>query len=258
MCYDDSARPPLPPGQAGSASGEDVVLTAADGNRFSAYLARPEGPAKAGILIFPDIRGLHQFYKDLALRCAEQNVAAIAMDYFGRTAGLSSRDELFDFRPHVQQLRTTTVFADARAAIEHLGSLGAAGSGIFALGFCLGGSLTLFAVAEALGLAGGIAFYAGMSRVLDEEGRTALQIAERATVPVLGLFGGADQGIPVEQVEALDRELDRSGVEHTIQIYPEAPHSFFDRRADEYADASRDAWERVLRFIDQHSQAESR
>ncbi len=67
--------------------------------------------------------------------------------------------------------------------------------------------------------------------------------------PVLGLFGGADQGIPVEQVAALDQALDASGVEHEIVVYPGAPHSFFDRRAQEFADASADAWQRVLGFI---------
>src|SRR5436309_9831387 len=71
MCYDDNARPPLPPSEAGAAHGEDIVLEAADGNRFAAYAAQPGKPTGAQILIFPDVRGLHQFYKELALRFAE-------------------------------------------------------------------------------------------------------------------------------------------------------------------------------------------
>ena len=67
--------------------------------------------------------------------------------------------------------------------------------------------------------------------------------------PALGLFGGADQGIPAEQVEEFDRRLDATGVAHEIVIYPGAPHSFFDRRFAEFADASADAWERVRGFI---------
>jgi carboxymethylenebutenolidase len=72
---------------------------------------------------------------------------------------------------------------------------------------------------------------------------------------VLGLFGGADQGIPPDQVQTLDKNLDKAGVEHEVIVYPGAPHSFFDRRAEEYADASSDSWKRVLGFIKAHSTA---
>src|ERR1700738_1420185 len=120
MCYDDLARPPVPPGVGGGSNGGDLVITAADGNRFNAYLARPAQPSGAQILIYPDVRGLHEFYKELALRFAEVGVAAIAMDYFGRTAGLTSRAEPFDFWPHVQQLQFPTIIADAQASLAHL------------------------------------------------------------------------------------------------------------------------------------------
>src|SRR6266849_2824150 len=120
MCYDDNARPPQPSGVSGSAHGEEIVLTAADGNRFAAYAARPGRPGGAQILIFPDVRGLHQFYKELALRLAEAGISAVAIDYFGRTAGLSARDESFDFWPHVQQLQITSFFTDVSAALSHL------------------------------------------------------------------------------------------------------------------------------------------
>ena len=66
---------------------------------------------------------------------------------------------------------------------------------------------------------------------------------------MLGLFGGADTFIPAEQVEELNRHLDQNQVEHEIVFYPGAPHSFFDRSAAQFADASRDAWQRVLEFI---------
>src|SRR5436305_5028823 len=120
MCYDDNARAPIPPGTHGQAHGEDLVLTAVDGNRFAAYIAQPEQPALAQVVIYPDVRGLHQFYKDLALRFAEVGVAAVALDYFGRTAGLTERTDSFEFWPHVQQLQLPTFFADVQAALAHL------------------------------------------------------------------------------------------------------------------------------------------
>src|SRR5436309_1214236 len=104
MCYDDTDRPPLPPGVPGAVETTDLVLTGADGNRFAAYAAQPTTPGPAQVLIYPDVRGLHGFYKDLALRFAGAGVRALAIDYFGRTAGLGPRDDTFEYMPHVQQM----------------------------------------------------------------------------------------------------------------------------------------------------------
>jgi carboxymethylenebutenolidase len=249
MCYDDNARPPMPPGANGHAHGEDLVLTSADGTQFAAYLARPAQAGTAQIVIYPDVRGLHQFYKELALRFAEVGITALAIDYFGRTAGLTARNDEFEFWPHVQQLQFPNILADARAAIAHLES----GKPTFIVGFCLGGSLTLLSSTQNLGLTGAIGFYAGLSRQMPGTNGTVLDESVKVHNPFLGLFGGADQGIPVEQVHTLDENLDKAGVEHQIVIYEGAPHSFFDRRAAEYADASSDAWTKMLAFIQKHS-----
>jgi carboxymethylenebutenolidase len=253
MCYDDNARPPIPPGEAQTVHTEELVLTAADGNRFAAFLARPEQRRRAQVLIYPDIRGLHQFYKELATRFAERGIMAISMDYFGRTAGLTGRDESFEFRPHVDQLKLSNILADAHAAISYLEAHGGAECDTFIVGFCIGGSLAIFTGTESWSLAGIIPFYSGFGRTLDPERGTALDVAGTVKVPVLGLYGGNDQGIPVEQVHAFDQALDQSGVEHDIVIYPGATHSFFDRRQTEFADASADAWQRILGFINAHS-----
>ena len=252
MCYDDNARPPIPSADSGSAHGEDIVLTAADGSGFSAYAAHPDKPGNAQIIIYPDVRGLHQFYKDLALRFAELGVSAIAIDYFGRTAGLTARDETFDYMPHVQQIQIKSLFADVDAALAFLRANGGKDRATFVVGFCMGGSFSLVTATEDFGLAGVIAFYAGLSRNFGGTG-TVLDKAEAVKYPVLGLFGGADQGIPQEQVQELDQKLDKTGVEHEIVIYSGAPHSFFDRRAVDFADASADAWRRIANFIVAHS-----
>jgi carboxymethylenebutenolidase len=249
MCYDDKARPPQPPGATGAASGANLVLTAADGTQFSAYAARPTDARAAQVLIYPDIRGLHQFYKDLALRFAEVGITALAIDYFGRTAGLTSRAEPFEFRPHVEQMTVAHVQADTQAGLDYLRQGPGAERPTFILGFCRGGSLSLYSAAQPLNLAGIVAFYAGLGRRLDEAQGTPVDVAPRVRCPVLGLFGGADAGIPPEHVAALDQALDQAGVPHEIVTYPGAPHSFFDRRAEEYAEASADAWQRVLRFV---------
>src|SRR5437773_6553202 len=121
MCYDTNARPPEGPGASGAATGEDIALVSADGTHFAAYVARAGGAAaRAQIIIFPDVRGLHQFYKELALRFAEVGITALVLDYFGRTAGIGSRDDSFDFMPHVQQIQLETLFADVASARAYL------------------------------------------------------------------------------------------------------------------------------------------
>lgn len=253
MCYDDNARPPMPPGESGSAYGEDVVLTAADGNRFAAYVAHPAHPKAAQVLIYPDVRGLHQFYKELALRFAEVGYTALALDYFGRTAGLTSRAEPFDYMPHVQQIQLTTFFTDVDAALNYLRTGEGAARSTFTVGFCMGGTLSFLTGTQAdFQFAGVIGFYSGMTRTFGGK-TTLLEEAEHIKYPTLGLFGGADQAISPEQVQKLDEALDRAGVAHEVIVYPGAPHSFFDRRATEFADASADAWQQVLGFIETYS-----
>jgi carboxymethylenebutenolidase len=255
MCYDDNARPPIPPGVNGKARGEELVLTAADGTQFMAYAAHPEQPLGSQVIIYPDVRGLHQFYKELALRFGEAGISAVAIDYFGRTAGISSRDEPFEFMPHVMQMKPETFFQDATAAFKYLRQGDGVQRSTFTLGFCLGGSLSLLTGATGgPGLAGVVGFYAGMSRSFGEKG-TVLDFANQISVPVLGLFGGDDPGIPVENVKLFDEKLDTTGIEHQVIIYDGAPHSFFDRKQADYTEQSADAWMRVLSFIETHSPA---
>ncbi|HJT58616.1 MAG TPA: dienelactone hydrolase family protein [Ktedonobacteraceae bacterium] len=253
MCYDNDARPPVPPA-SDAAHGEDLILTAADGNRFAAYAAHPEAPASAQIVIFPDVRGLHQFYKELALRFAEAGTVAIAIDYFGRTAGTDPRDDTFDFWQHVQQMQSTTLQADIAAAFDYVRSGEGANRSTFTVGFCMGGAVSFLTAIRTSGLAGAIGFYAALSRAMPAFGGTVLEQAPKIQCPVLGLFGGADQGIPASDVEAFNQELHKAGIEHSITTYPGAPHSFFDRRASDYAEASADSWQRVLAFIAGHTQ----
>src|SRR5437867_3390880 len=190
MCYDDNARPPVPPGASGKASGEDVVLTAEDDNRFAVYAAQPERAdvARAQVLIFPDVRGLHQFYKELALRFAEVGIGAVAMDYFGRTAGLTARDDSFEFWPHVQQLQAQTLQADIHAALGYMRQGEGAQRATFTVGFCLGGSISFLTGTEPLGLAGVVGFYSGLTRQLPGFKGTVIDEAKGMECPVLGLF----------------------------------------------------------------------
>ena len=243
MCFPfDAIVPELPEGFqviAGGAAGELLTLTSADGTDFSAYLAHADGPT--GVVVLPDVRGLFRFYEQLAERFAAAGHPAIAIDYFGRTAGLGPRDE--DLR--VPAARPADDARDGRArrrgrarrarrrardhgrlllrrrAVVHVGDDGPRGPG---------GRRRLLRLADARRAALG-----------------ARPRAARRKIPVLGLFAGDDQNITPDQVAAFDAALP---VEHEIHTYEGAPHSFFDRRQEDYKAESEDAWERILGFID--------
>jgi carboxymethylenebutenolidase len=199
-------------------------------------------------VIIPDVRGLHRYYERLAEHLADAGVHAIAIDPYGRTAGAEHRDDDFDYGPHRAAVRDAGLRADVRAAAEFLRNHGATRA--LSMGFCFGGRASLMQASQE-GIDGVIAFY-GPPTQHQEGGVSPLQEAQEGAVraPVLGLYGGADRGIPVADVEAYDRALDEAGVEHRIVVYPEAPHSFFDRTMSEHAEICRDAWAAVLGFID--------
>lgn len=252
MCYLPGARPPLPPisGGAGEAAGRDVVLTAADGNRFAAFTATAGAPGGAGMVILPDVRGLHPFYQDLAVRFAEAGIHATALDYFGRTAGVGSRGDDFDHGSHVAQTRPDSVAQDVASAVAHVRSPeGGAADTVYTVGFCFGGRKSFNQAARGHGLAGVIGFYGRVASQGPEDSEAPVVLAGDYACPVLGLFGGADPAITAEDVEAFGRALNDAGVPNELVVYDGAPHSFFDRAYQQYGSESEDAWTRILRFV---------
>jgi carboxymethylenebutenolidase len=249
MCFDLDSEPPVPRIAGAAVSHDDLTLTAADGNTFAAFQATPEEPGATGIVILPDVRGLYRFYEELALRFAERGHAAVAIDYFGRTAGVAKRGDDFDYSPHTERTTDDGVQADTRAAVERLRAGGA--SSIFTVGFCFGGRASWVAAASGHGLAGAVGFYGGATR--ERGGPSPVARAASIECPILALQAGADANITAEDNDAFDRALTEHGVEHEIVTYDGAPHSFFDRKQEEFADASEDAWRRTLDFVARHS-----
>jgi carboxymethylenebutenolidase len=246
MCFDTDSAPPVPRIAGAAVSHDHLVLASDDGNRFGAFVAEPEGPAKAGIVILPDVRGLYRFYEELALRFAERGYAALALDYFGRTAGTDLRDDEFDYRPHVDETTDEGVQADTRSAVEELLRRGA--GSIFTVGFCFGGRESWIAAASGHGLAGAVGFYGSPTR--ERGGPSALAQARSMACPILALQAGDDANITGYDNAEFDRALTAAGIEHEIVTYGGAPHSFFDRKQEEFQEASDDAWRRTLGFVD--------
>jgi carboxymethylenebutenolidase len=249
MCFDHDSHPPIEPIAGGAIAHERLTLTAADGTRFGAFRADAANPTGAGIIVLPDVRGLHRYYEELALRFAEAGIDAIAIDYFGRTAENDDRGEGFDFQPHVAATRWATLQQDVAAAAAHLRATRGVGA-LYDIGFCFGGRLALdLATVDELQLDGVIAFYGWPVGAARNDLPAPVDLVDSMACPVLAIFGGADQGIPADRVATFQAALETAGVDHQVITYPDAPHSFFDRKQTEFADASAAAWDEVLGFV---------
>lgn len=242
MCYGDDARPPLPPISGAASDQGDFVLTSADGTEFAAYFARASKPNGAGMVVLPDVRGLHHFYKELAQRFAETGIDSVAIDYFGRTAGIGTRDDGFEYMPHVEKTKPENIAADTGAAIDYLKSKdGGAAKSVFTVGFCFGGSNSFNQSAFHPDLNGCIGFYGRPAR--------SEPFVSRMKAPLLVMVAGADAATSPEQAMEFKQTLERAGVPFEQHVYAGAPHSFFDKGYAEWKDACDDAWRRMLDFV---------
>lgn len=247
MCFDLDSSPPIPHVHGGSVRHRDAVLTAEDGNEFATFIAEAGGDV--GIVVLPDVRGLFRFYEELALRFAEQGFDAIAIDYFGRTSGISKRDADWEFWPEVEAMTLSGLELDVAAAIAHLRA-DDPNKPVFVVGFCLGGSNAWHMAAANLGIDGAVGFYGHPDRADFPTG--APPIVTRITdfsCPILALQGGDDPGIPATVDDEFRSVLRNAGRTDEVVVYDGAPHSFFDRKQAEFGDASQDAWQRILDFI---------
>jgi carboxymethylenebutenolidase len=244
MCHDPDAVPPaFNEPRTPVSSARALVLTASDGNRLAAYTALPAEARGPAILVLPDNHGLSGFYENVCEQLAGHGHPALAVDYFGRTAGADhqARDAGFPFMEHLFKATRDGLYADIEAGLAHLRELGP----VCTIGFCFGGRLAFLTADVRFGVAAAVGFYGFPGELFGVPGPT--QLAAGFTAPILGLFGGADQGIPADAVAAFDAALTASGADHELVVYPGLPHGFFESGAD--ATACADAWGRVLAFV---------
>jgi carboxymethylenebutenolidase len=256
MCFDLDSTPPIRALAGAVVNHVSLTLNSADGNEFRVFHAWPAETTGKAIIILPDVRGLHHYYEDLATRFAEIGVEAVALDYFGRTAGTGDRGDDFDYGPHVAQTRWDGLSADIKAAAAYLRSDAGHGvKSVYSIGFCMGGRVSFLATTVGLGLAGGIGFYGFPGGPSRNDTPAPMDVVGKMECPILGIFGGADGAIPVASVREFRDALTTAGLENDIVVEPDAPHSFFDRKQAEFQKQSEDAWARVQRFIEAHPAA---
>jgi len=242
------------PRAAAAVREEERTLSAGDGAALREFVALPTtGFRRGAVLIIHDIWGYTDFYKDLARRITGHGHAAALVDFFGRQGDLPESmlaPERTGVKPEAmaravqraQQLSDERFLADMQTAVDHLHARGAAE--VACWGFCMGGRLAYVSAARVSGLAGAVAYYGHLQA---EPGRLSpLRLAGEIGIPVLGIFGGADPGIPADQVSALQAALK---TDKEVVTYPEAPHGFLRYGATAHKAAIDDALLRTFRFF---------
>ena len=226
----------------------------ADGAALRVFVAQPPLGSRNGVvLIIHDIWGYTDFYKDLARRITQHGHEAVLLDFFGRQGDLpesmrapergSPPDAFERAKQRAQQLSDEQFLADFQVTVDHLHASNA--KRVACWGFCMGGRLAYVAAARARGLAAVVAYY---GHVHAESPRLSpLQLAPSIRIPLLGIFGGADPGIPQDQVNAFEAALT---TDKEVVTYPGAPHGFLRYGAVQHKAAIDDALERTFRFLD--------
>lgn len=229
-----------------------VTLSTPDGD-MGLYDVEPEGEARAAVIVAQEAFGVNDHIEDVTRRLAAAGYRAAAPHLFHRTGdpvlGYGDFDKIM---PHFAGLSEAGVLNDIDAAIAYLREAGFTPARIGVVGFCMGGTVAFLAsVRRPLGA--GVTFYGGGIA----EGRfgmaSQLELGPGLQAPWLGLYGDDDQGIPVDDVEALRVAAARAPVETQIVRYPGAGHGFNCDMRDSYHEASAaDAWRRMLGWFESH------
>jgi carboxymethylenebutenolidase len=219
----------------------EMISLEVNSKTTSAYLTFPEGEGPwPGVVVIQEWWGLDDHIKDVADRFAEAGFAAIAPDlYYGAVA--SEPDEA---RKLVMALDWGKALTAIQKAIEvPIAHDKVSPQKVGVIGFCMGGGLTWHAAAKLNHVGAAAPFYGGGPEMSDEE------VAQIKT-PVLAIFGELDQGVSPEVAQKRAAQMDKAGVKHETVIYPQAQHAFFnDARPAYNAEASADAWQRVLKLF---------
>jgi carboxymethylenebutenolidase len=231
---------------------EEIVLSTADGDMPS-YVATPDSDARGGIVVVQEAFGVTPHIQSICTRLADAGYVAVAPALFHRDGSpVLAYDDFDAVMPLMVALTAGGIETDLDAAFAELKQRGFEGESVGIVGFCMGGTVALFAGTQwRLGAA--VTFYGGGVT----QGRfgfpSLVDVAPDLQSPWLGLFGDLDQGIPIEEVEALRRVAAKAKVETEVVRYPDAGHGFNCNDRDAYHEPSAtDAWARTLAWFDAH------
>lgn len=237
----------------------EVKIPVQDGE-IPAYQALPSsGESFPLVLVVPEIFGVHEHIKDITRRFAKLGYWAIAVELFARQGDVSHLTEIDDIRKVVSQVPDAQVLSDLDAAVAWAAKSGKANTDKLGItGFCWGGRITWLYAAHNPQVKAGVAWY---GRVVGEstplQPKHPVDVAASLKVPVLGLYGGSDAGIPVSTVDQLRSALKEAKDNPSeIIVYPDTPHAFFaDYRPNYRPEQAKDGWQRLLDWFKKYGVA---
>src|SRR3984893_1419321 len=236
----------------------DAKIKVADGE-MPGYFARPNGVSNPPVvLVAMEIFGLHEYIKDVTRRLGKLGAFAIAPDYYFRKGtDLTKITEIPQLMPIVNTKPDAELLSDLDATVACAQSQGGGTNRLGITGFCRGGRTVWEYAAHNKDLKAAVAFY---GTVVDPPAQKQIwpksptELAPEMKAPVLGLYGEADQGIPVAQVEAMKEALKAAGKTAEFKIYPGAPHGFHaDYRASYRKEAADDAWKELQAWFKRYN-----
>lgn len=248
MCHADTTSN-LRPNEAANAIKGDWVEIHREDVEMPVFVARPQQPTGAGIVIIHDIYGASIFYQDMARRLAAEGYLVAVPNLFARYGELEGHD-FTQARARSSKMWDATVMTDLDATVSYLKQQGA--KRIDTIGFCMGGRYALLFAEHSDQLSGSVVYY-GFPTTREPSERqpeSPMDHLDKINAPILGQYGSADGGIPVALVDELATKLDNLGKPREIHIYQGAPHGFltFDTSNPQYAN-SKLSWERTLDFL---------
>jgi carboxymethylenebutenolidase len=239
---------------AGLTAGE--VKVPAPGGDMPAYRAMPAGKSGLGtVLVVQEIFGVHEHIKDVCRRFAKAGYLAVAPELYARQGDPTRYTEIPKLIAEiVAKVPDAQVMADLDAAAAWAANNGGAAGKLGITGFCWGGRTVWMYAAHNPKLASGVAWYGPVARSYHAGDKTALDVAASIKQPMLGLYGGADGGIPNDTVEKMLAALQAAGNSKCeIRIYPDTPHAFHaDYRPSYRKEQAEDGWKRCLAWFKTH------
>jgi carboxymethylenebutenolidase len=241
--------------QEGLVASEGTVNSG--GFQVPTYEARPSAAGRCPVVIvIPEIFGLHEHIKDVARRFAKEGFLAMTFEPYAREGGVLQLADIAAVRKVVDPVPDARVMADLDALAAYAqGHPAAQADRLGVTGFCRGGMYTLLFAAHSRAVKAAVPWYGQIKPAKTPGVRTAgpLEVAAQISAPVLGLYGEADQGIPVADVREMEAALHAAGTTAKFVLYPEAPHAFFaDYRPSYREDAAKDAWARCTTWFNKY------
>lgn len=242
---------------AGLVAGEIKIPVA--GGELPGYRAMPDkgGPFPV-VLVVQEIFGVHEHIRDICRRFAKLGYLAVAPELYARQGDVSKLAEIKDIIPIVSKVPDAQVMSDLDAATAWAQKSGKGNTAKLGItGFCWGGRIVWLYAAHNPNLKAGVAWYGRLVGQPNElQPKNPIDLVAELKAPVLGLYGGDDQGIPLDTVERMRQALKAANNPSEIVVYPNTPHGFHaDYRPSYRPEQAKDGWKRLQDWFKKYGAA---